>query len=218
MKNALTKNGLTKTAYSGPHPPFRGLMLCAMGLLTLTGAAGSVPPEPATPAAATAGSVSRTAPASPWSGPWFWQSSSPRSLPSSTQWSWPVDPPRSVLRGFEAPATEYSAGHRGVDVRAPPGAAVYAPAAGVVSFAGRVVDRPVLSIAHSGDLVSSLEPVEAVVAEGQQIAAGERIGTVAAGGHCSGRCLHFGMRLRGRYISPMLYFGGVPRAVLLPVP
>jgi murein DD-endopeptidase MepM/ murein hydrolase activator NlpD len=122
-----------------------------------------------------------------------------------------------VTRAFIAPANTYAHGHRGIDLAARTGDPVYAPADGVVSFAGVVVDRPVLSVAHAGDLISSVEPVEALVTAGEHVTAGQRIGLVGAGGHCVGVCVHFGVRLHGHYVSPLLYLGGVPRAVLLPV-
>ena len=50
-------------------------------------------------------------------------------------WSWPAD--GAVLRPFALGSDAYAAGqHRGVDVAGPEGAAVRAPAAGTVTFAG----------------------------------------------------------------------------------
>jgi hypothetical protein len=95
----------------------------------------------------------------------------PEVEPPVPAWGWPLSPPHTVTRPFEAPPTTYAAGHRGVDLAAGSGDPVYAPAEGVVSFAGVVVDRPVLSITHAGDLVSSIEPVTATVAEGAHVAA-----------------------------------------------
>ncbi|MBC7760672.1 MAG: M23 family peptidase, partial [Candidatus Saccharibacteria bacterium] len=60
-------------------------------------------------------------------------------------WQWPVDVPHVMLRPFIAPATAYASGHRGIDLDTENGS-LYAPADGVVHFAGTVVDRPVLSI------------------------------------------------------------------------
>lgn len=137
---------------------------------------------------------------------------------ASAGWVWPVDPPWQIVRGFEAPPTPYAAGHRGIDVAATTGGDVYAPAAGVVSFAGTVVDRPVLSMTLPGGIVASIEPVSTTVNVGDTVRQGERVGTVATGGHCSGRCVHFGVRLHGGYVSPLLYLARVPRAVLLPLP
>jgi murein DD-endopeptidase MepM/ murein hydrolase activator NlpD len=136
---------------------------------------------------------------------------------TARSWTWPVAPPWRVTRAFEAPATRFSAGHRGVDLVASPGDPVLAPADGVVSFVGRVVDRRVVSLAHAGDLLSSFEPIESSLVDGQEIRRGEPIGILGAGGHCDGACLHFGVRLHGEYVSPLLYLGGVPRAVLLPL-
>jgi murein DD-endopeptidase MepM/ murein hydrolase activator NlpD len=129
-------------------------------------------------------------------------------------WHWPVDAPHAIVRPFVAPATAYSAGHRGVDLAAG-GGTVYAPADGVVRFVGVVVDRPVLSIEHPGGLVTSYEPVTSTLAAGQLVARGEVVGIVA-GGHCASACLHFGVRLDGRYVSPLAYLGGLRPSVLLP--
>lgn len=132
-------------------------------------------------------------------------------------WRWPVPPPIRVVAPFRAPPTPYAAGHRGIDIEAEPGAVVVAPAAGVVSFAGPVAGRGVLAIDHGDGVVSAIEPVEAVVIAGTTVAAGDVIGTVASGGHCDARCVHFGVRVHGEYVSPFLFLGGLPRAVLLPM-
>jgi hypothetical protein len=92
---------------------------------------------------------------------------------------------------------------------------VTAPAAGTVHFAGFVVDRPVLSILHPGGVISSFEPVTTTLAIGDAVRAGQEIGTLEMG-HCSRPCLHLGVRIDGGYVSPLLFLGGVPRAVLLP--
>ncbi len=57
--------------------------------------------------------------------------------PGAAAWSWPVE--GAVLRPFVAGDDPYAGGqHRGIDIGAPTGAEVRAPAAGVVSFAGQV--------------------------------------------------------------------------------
>jgi murein DD-endopeptidase MepM/ murein hydrolase activator NlpD len=139
----------------------------------------------------------------------------PPRVPGS-RWSWPVAPPHPIARPFVAPATEYGAGHRGIDIRAPAGSVVRAPADGVVHFAGFVVDRPVLSISHAGGVLSSFEPVDATVAAGDHVRRGQVVGVLLAG-HCSSSCLHLGARIDGEYVNPLLFLGEVPRAVLLPV-
>lgn len=122
------------------------------------------------------------------------------------------------MRAFEAPASPYATGHRGVDLAAAAGEPVRSPADGVVIFVGVVVDRPVLSIQHDDALLSSVEPVTASVRVGERVRAGQVVGVVAMGAHCSDRCLHLGVRRHGQYISPMLVLDGLARAVLLPVP
>jgi murein DD-endopeptidase MepM/ murein hydrolase activator NlpD len=133
---------------------------------------------------------------------------------ASGAWLWPVAAPHPIVRPFVAPATPYSSGHRGIDIGSP-GTEVRAPAAGVVSFAGVVVDRPVLSIRHPGGVVSSYEPVMSELAVGDAVSAGQVVGTLLPG-HCAELCLHFGVRVDGQYVSPLAFLGGIPRSVLLP--
>lgn len=132
-------------------------------------------------------------------------------------WQWPVARPHAVVGPFEAPATRYTAGHRGIDIGASAGAPAVAPADGVVSFVGVVVDRPLLSIRHGDGLVSTVEPVTSPLVVGQSVARGSPVGAVASGGHCTTTCLHLGVRLDGEYINPLLLLGEVPPAVLLPL-
>ena len=129
-------------------------------------------------------------------------------------WSWPVAPPHLVVHPYIAPETPYSAGHRGADLAAP-GGTVYAPAGGVVHFAGTVVDRPVLSIEHAGGVLSSYEPVASPLRAGDSVVRGQVLGAVLPG-HCATPCLHFGVREEGRYVSPLVWIGGAEPAVLLP--
>jgi len=131
------------------------------------------------------------------------------------EWSWPVTPPR-ILETYRAPAHAYAPGHRGIDVSAAGGAAVAAPDDGVVAFAGRVVDRGVLTIDHGDGIVSSFEPIDADVAVGETVRRGQVIGRAALGGHADGGELHIGARQDGEYVNPLRFLGGIPRAVLLP--
>lgn len=135
------------------------------------------------------------------------------------RWVWPVTPP-VVVRGFEAPATVWAAGHRGIDIAAAVGTPVRAVDDGVVGFAGTVVDRDVISIDHDG-VRSSVEPVAPEVAEGAVVHRGDVIGRVATGGSHAAGVVHLGARIRSgagwAYVTPLLYLGGAQRAVLLPL-
>jgi len=130
---------------------------------------------------------------------------------------WPVAVHR-VVAPYEAPPGPYAAGHRGIDLAAAPGDGVVAPADGIVTFSGMVVDRPVVTVQIGEGVLVSLEPVVADVPRGASVAAGQPLGTVGHGGHCDARCLHLGVRVDGAYVSPLLFIGGVPPAVLLPLP
>ncbi|MHC2999073.1 peptidase M23 [Microbacterium sp. HJ5] len=134
---------------------------------------------------------------------------------SSEGWVWPLTAFR-LERAFVAPAHRYAAGHRGIDLAPADAGALRAPAAGVVAFAGAVAGRGILTIDHSDGLVTTLEPIETALSPGDVVAAGDDIGTVALGGHAAAGSVHFGVRLHGEYINPLLLLGGVPRAVLLP--
>ena len=134
---------------------------------------------------------------------------------SARGWVWPVRPFR-LARAYVAPAHEYGPGHRGIDLEPLGGAEVRAPAAGVVAFAGSVAGRGILTIDHGDGLVTTLEPVQTSVVPGAPVTANEVVATVSGGGHAAAGTLHFGVRLRGEYINPMLLFGAVPRAILLP--
>ncbi|PRB11029.1 peptidase M23 [Microbacterium sp. MYb72] len=132
------------------------------------------------------------------------------------RWAWPLDGAHEVTAPYRAPAHEYGPGHRGIDLASAPGSVVHAPADGVVAFRGIVVDRALLTIEHPGGYVSTFEPLTSDLSPGDVVSAGQPIGTVAIGGHAVAGTLHLGVRLGGAYINPMLLFGDVPRAVLLP--
>ncbi|SKC47236.1 murein hydrolase activator EnvC family protein [Okibacterium fritillariae] len=137
-------------------------------------------------------------------------------VPVAARWVWPLER-EEVSRAFERPADEYSAGHRGIDLPTSVGEDVVAPAAGVVLFAGMVVDRGVLSIRHADGTVSSFEPISASVAAGDEVRSGQPVGRVAEGGHCGAACLHVGARVQGDYVDPEPYFLPRRRAVLVPL-
>ena len=136
--------------------------------------------------------------------------------PSDPGWLWPVAGPREVVEEFRAPEHDYGPGHRGIDIAADAGAAVLAPADGVVAFRGVVVDRPLLTIDHGEGYVTTFEPVDSELSPGSAVQGGQEIGNVATGGHAAPGTVHVGLRLHGVYVNPMLMFGGIPRAILLP--
>ena len=63
-------------------------------------------------------------------------------VPRAVAWSWPIEGP--VLRPFVAGDDPYAGGqHRGIDIGAPTGADVRAPATGIVSFTYTPMTTPV---------------------------------------------------------------------------
>ena len=117
-----------------------------------------------------------------------------RAGPAAGAWRWPLDPKPALLRAFDPPARPWLSGHRGVDLAAgSDSAAVLAPAAGTISFAGTVVDRPVLTVDHGNGYRSSFEPIVSSLRPGTAVAAGDVLGrscrgTAARSPACTGAC------------------------------
>ncbi|MEU4420999.1 M23 family metallopeptidase [Actinoplanes sp. NPDC024001] len=130
---------------------------------------------------------------------------------------WPVLPPQ-VVRRFAPPPEPWLAGHRGVDLVATPGAPVRAAGAGLVVYARVLAGRGVVSVAHPSGLRTTYEPVTAEVAEGDRVAAGAPLGTLAAGhpGCPRSACLHWGLRRGETYLDPLALLG-LGRVRLLPL-
>lgn len=127
-------------------------------------------------------------------------------------WLWPVDGEKSIRLEYQAPVTEYGRGHRGIDLPVDAGQEVRAPATGIVTYAGSLAGRGVLSL-RVGEYLVSFEPLTASVGEGEVVVRGQVIGTVGTGSHCD-ECLHVGVRRTGLYLSPMKLLGSLPRASL----
>lgn len=134
--------------------------------------------------------------------------------PPAPSWIAPLGPPLRVSEPYREPATRYASGHRGIDIEAAPGDVVFAPQSGIVTFAGKVADREVVTVEVRPGFVYSMEPVDADAARGVPVTRGSRLGTVARGGHCTDECVHLGVRVNGEYTNPMRYLSGKP--VLLP--
>jgi murein DD-endopeptidase MepM/ murein hydrolase activator NlpD len=120
------------------------------------------------------------------------------------------------VRGFEAPAGPYGPGHRGVDLRAPVGTAVAAPAAGTVGFAGRVAGAAWVSLLVAPGVVVTVGPLlQPAVAAGERMAALAVVGRLAAG-HSG--AVHLSLRVDGDYMDPLPWLVDRPRARLAPLP
>lgn len=134
---------------------------------------------------------------------------------AATTWVWPLDPRPEVVRGFDPPDERWGSGHRGVDLAGYAGQSVRAAGEGRVSFAGMLGGRGVVTVTH-GALRTTYLPVDADVSVGQEVEAGEVIGTLAViGSHCLPRvCLHWGLLRGTTYLNPLTLVGAGPIRLL----
>ena len=132
--------------------------------------------------------------------------------------TWPLSPRPAVLRLFEQPRTQWSRGHRGVDVLAAVGQPVLSAGEGVVAFSGLVAGRGVITVRHSGGLRTSYEPVDERLASGTVVHRGALIGTTSpTPGHCVPlTCLHWSAISGQTYQDPLSLLG-FGRPNLLPL-
>ena len=117
--------------------------------------------------------------------------------------------PGPVVRSFDAPATPYGPGHRGIDLGARRGTPVVAMADGVVAFAGSVAGTRWVSIDHADGVRTTYGPLEQVmVAATDRVGGGEVIGRVGTGAHGMAGSLHVGARRGTTYVDPLTLLEG----------
>ncbi|MFD3591336.1 M23 family metallopeptidase [Nocardia sp. NPDC058640] len=142
----------------------------------------------------------------------------PAKAAESGSFGWPLRPRPAVERKFDKPERNWLPGHRGVDLAGVAGQPVLAAGDGIVVFAGKVADKPVVSIDHPGGLRTTYEPVLAQVSVGSRVSRGTAVGTLEAGheGCPVAACLHWGARRetgahnRREYIDPLGLLHEVP--------
>ncbi len=132
-------------------------------------------------------------------------------------WAWPLQPAPSVARPFDPPSKVWSSGHRGVDLRGFAGQPVLAPAAGRVAYAADLAGRGVVVVEIDG-VRATFEPVEAAVAVGDRVRAGQTVGHLQlAQSHClPAACLHWGVKRSEHAYTDPLSLVGEAEIVLLP--
>ncbi|GAA1163739.1 M23 family metallopeptidase [Nocardioides aquiterrae] len=128
---------------------------------------------------------------------------------------WPLVPEPEVVRGFDPPDDPWGAGHRGVDLLGSPGQPVRSALPGTVTWSGVLAGRGVVVVDH-GATRTTYEPVDATVAVGDRVAAGDRIGRLSpVGSHCLPRsCLHWGWIDGETYLDPLRLVGLGPVRLL----
>jgi len=97
--------------------------------------------------------------------------------------------------------------HHGVDVSAPAGTDITAPASGRVSFVGRKLgDGLMVELDHGDGVVSRYAHCKSIaVRAGDIVTAGMKIATVGSSGLATGPHVHFEVRVRGRPVDPLRY-------------
>ncbi|CAB4569782.1 unannotated protein [freshwater metagenome] len=112
---------------------------------------------------------------------------------------------------YYLPATEYGAGHRGIDLFVSPGQELRAPFDAVVSFSGKVVDRNLITLRSLTGYKASFEVVCTDLTEGDWVSEGQVFGQACKGDtgyheHCQ-NCVHFSVRSPYGYLNPLLFVG-----------
>ena len=128
--------------------------------------------------------------------------------------TWPVMGPISGVFGSQRILNGVAKNpHNGVDVAAPTGTPIVAPAAGVVVlvhddmfYTGKTV-----MIDHGLGLTSVYAHMDAInVVEGQVVSQGDPIGAVGKTGRVTGAHLHWGLTWKGVHLDPKLAAGPMP--------
>jgi murein DD-endopeptidase MepM/ murein hydrolase activator NlpD len=142
--------------------------------------------------------------------------------PNVLGWQAPFDSPHRLVRPYLQPASDYSAGHRGVDYEVEIDEPLFAPADGAITVSKVIVNRGVLAIKHGAGLLSELEPACSALPVGTKVLKGQVIGWACSAAddytqHCQAdSCLHFSLRQEGKYLSPLALIGGLNPSRLLP--
>jgi len=135
--------------------------------------------------------------------------------PAFGTYGWPVHDP--VIRFFEPPATPFSAGHRGIDIAAPFGTPIRAPAAGTVTFAGWIAGAMFMTIDHGDGVRTSYSWLSGfAVSRGATVHDGDVI-AYTGHGHPDVQTphLHFSARLDGVYVDPLMLVEGLDLVSLI---
>lgn len=128
--------------------------------------------------------------------------------------AWPVLGPISGVFGSQRILNgEPKNPHNGVDVAAPRGSLITAPAAGVVVLAhpDMFYTGKTVMIDHGLGLTSVYAHMDAMnVTVGQVVRQGAPIGTVGQSGRATGPHLHWGLTWKGVHLDPKLAAGSMP--------
>ena len=131
-----------------------------------------------------------------------------KSILEATPSIWPTS--GWVTSGFAwrtSPFTGKREFHKGIDISAPRGTPIYAPARGNVTFSGRDGSYGLsIRLKHNSSLSTRFAHLHRIaIKSGQTVTRGELIGYVGNTGRSTGPHLHYEVRLNGVPVNPKRY-------------
>ena len=105
------------------------------------------------------------------------------------------------------PILHYARPHKGVDITAPKGTPILAPAAGVVKSTGwRSGFGNTVTISHGYGVVTKYAHASKILVKpGQRVARGDRIALIGKTGLATAPHLHYEVHVNGRAVNPLKY-------------
>ena len=131
-----------------------------------------------------------------------------KELWASTPSIWPVQGWVSSSFGYRtSPFTMQREFHKGLDISAPQGTPIYAPAKGKVTFTGRDGGYGIaVMVDHGSGMSTRYAHLHSMaVKNGQQVTRGQLIAYVGSTGRSTGPHLHYEVRLNGVPVDPTRY-------------
>jgi murein DD-endopeptidase MepM/ murein hydrolase activator NlpD len=127
---------------------------------------------------------------------------------ASTPSIWPTEGWVSSRFGYRtSPFTGKREFHKGLDISAPKGTPIYAPAKGKINFVGRHSGYGLtIGVSHGSGINTKYAHLHSVaVKKGQTVTRGELIAYVGNSGRSTGPHLHYEVRLNGVPVNPSRY-------------
>jgi murein DD-endopeptidase len=124
---------------------------------------------------------------------------------------WPLTGPIRITSGFgarTAPTTGASTYHNGIDLAAPIGTAVYAPASGTINslYTNSEGGKQLLMKHENGFISGFAHLISYAVTVGQSVRKGQLIAYTGNTGNTTGPHLHFSLKDKtGQFVDPLNY-------------